>query len=740
MTGLFYGFDHAHQIEGDELKALVGGKGAGLASMTGLGIPVPPGFTIPTTACLGYLASGWNDDLAAAVRQGISGIEQAVGRRLGDPTAPLLVSVRSGAAISMPGMMDTILNAGMTADVARGLADQSGDADFAWDTYRRAVVSFAQVVLGAPADRLAELETQALAGVDIEAGSLAFGQLVADAGYPLPADAGDQIAAAVEAVFRSWHSDRAKAYRDREGIDHSLGTAATVQAMVFGNMGDRSGTGVAFSRCPSTGDAEMMGDFLIGAQGEDVVAGTHQTMPLSELATTWPDVWTELVRVAGVLEHDCADMVDLEFTVEDGRLWLLQTRVAKRSPAAAFRVAVQMAEDPDFPLDQAQAVERCHAMLDDPPQVADESVVDADDVVVLATGLAASPGRAIGVVSLDPDDALDRSEAGEQVVLVRRETSPADIHGMGASVGLVTTLGGMVSHAAVVARSWGLAAVVGCEGVELADDAMVCGTHRVEPGTTITVDGDRGRVLLGEHRSGTRPLPEVETIQTWARATESAATPAASSDASGADLDACLRLVAMKGMANAEGVAEPLGTTEDGAAAALAALESQGLIAELRPGMARYGPTDEGRARIAELDEPEMAFQADFAAVLDRFHEPNMLLKEVVTAWQMRDVGGEQVVNDHTDAAYDAGVLERLRTEVHGAAVPLIAEASSKVPRLARYGERLEASLEKLGADDHRYVAHPLLDSYHTVWFELHEDLIKLAGTDRKTETELGRA
>jgi pyruvate,orthophosphate dikinase len=747
MNSLFYAFDHAHEVQGDELKALVGGKGAGLAAMTELGIPVPPGFTIPTPACLAYLDNGWSQDLGDAVRSGVRGIETAVGRRLGDPVAPLLVSVRSGAKFSMPGMMDTVLNAGMTEAVARGFAERSGDAAFAWDTYRRAIVSFAQVVLGATADELAALDQQATQGaVSEEAGALAFAAAVAQAGYSVPTDPHAQIDAAVEAVFRSWHSDRARAYRDREGIDHALGTAATVQAMVFGNMGDRSGTGVAFSRCPSTGEIGLMGDFLIGAQGEDVVAGTHQTMPLGELETQWPEIWAELNEVAQRLETDACDMVDLEFTVEDGRLWLLQTRVAKRSPAAVFRTAVEMANDPAFPVDRATAVDRCRDHLTDPPVLADPNHSDeSETAAVIAAGLAASPGRAVGVVSLDPDDAVLRSERGERVILVRQETSPADIHGMGASSGLVTTLGGMVSHAAVVARSWGLAAVVGCAGIELTEDAMICGDTRIESGATITVDGDAGRVLLGEHRGGTMPLPEVEIIQSWARADGGAAGDPEQGDAAVAagsgvafGPDDCLRLIALKGMAGAASLTEPIGASEEAIAAVIAELEAQELVAEIMPG--RMRATEAGAARVAELYAAEAGIQPLCDAALDTFHEPNMLLKKVVTDWQVRVVDGEDTMNDHADAAYDQSVLDRLRSEVHAGVGPIIAQLAEQLPRLARYHERLEEALAKLDANDHQYVAHPLKDSYHTVWFELHEELITLAGRNRKDETAAGRA
>lgn len=738
MPGWHYAFDHPHQLDRERARALLGGKGAGLAEMTALGLAVPPGFTIPTTACRIYLEQGWSDELTDAVRAGLAGLEESVGRRLGDPANPLLVSVRSGAAQSMPGMMDSVLNVGMTEETARGLAILTGDPGFAWDTYRRAVTGFAVIVGGADPDVLQRLQADTK-GPDgpTEAVARAFADAVADAGHPLPPPV-DQVRAATETVFRSWNSERAVTYRDREGITHDGGTAVTVQAMVFGNMGTRSGTGVAFSRDPSSGEPGLMGDFLTGAQGEDVVAGTHRTKPLVELANTWPDLWDELNQTATTLEHHGADMVDLEFTVEDGKLWLLQTRAAKRSPAAVFRTAVDMAEDPDFPVDRAEAVRRCRPHLDNPPRLPGPPT-DDDDVVV-ATGLAASPGRAAGVASFDPDDAMDREQAGERVVLIRAETSPADVHGMAASVGLVTTLGGLVSHAAVVARSWGLPAVVGCGDVTLTGDAMVVAGRRVEAGAVLTVCGDSGRVLLGDRPADGPPLPQVDIIRGWARAiddpTDSAGGTAG--DTAAVTADDVLRLIALKGMGSAESLVEPSGASAQTLDSLVAELAQQGLVAELNGG--RYRATPEGQAWAQELYASETGAQPVCEAALDDFHRPNLLLKEVVTAWQVKPVDGQDVPNDHGDPDYDTAVLDRLRDDVHPAVVPIIDTVATALPRLARYQDRLAASLQQLADGDHRYVAHPLLDSYHTVWFELHEELIRLAGRDRKTETEAGRA
>lgn len=461
--------------------ALLGGKGAGLVAMTALGLPVPDGFTLTTEAWRHCTEHGWDQVLEEELRLGIADLEARSGRRLGDREAPLLVSVRSGAAESMPGMLATVLDVGMTDAVAAALAETTGDEAFAEDTRRRALSGYVDVVGDAPPDAPDR-----------------------------------QVAAAVRAVFASWSSGRAARYREIEGIDASIGTAVTVQAMVFGNLGHDSGSGVAFSRDPSTGEAGVMGDLLVGAQGDDVVSGTQSTRPLAEMSDHWPDAWAELREAAQVLERRFADMVDIEFTVERGRLWLLQARRAKRSSLATFRAAVDMAEDPTFPLDRAGAVGRCSAFLTATPTIADahDNAVD----LVVAEGLAAAPGRAIGALCTDVDAAVTMRADGVDVVLVRPETSPADVHGLAAASGLVTTRGGLVSHAAIVARSWGLPAVVGADRLEIVADGVRGPGGHVAIGTVVTVDGDRGRLLLGAHpRTGTVP-DAVVTIRRWAEA------------------------------------------------------------------------------------------------------------------------------------------------------------------------------------------------------------------------------
>ena len=439
MTRSVYALDEPHGDTLDEAKALVGGKAANLGVMArDLVLPVPPGFAITTGTCRGFLAGGWPAGLDDEIRSAMADVEAKVGRRFGDPADPLLVSVRSGAPVSMPGMMDTILDLGLNDETTRGLGDVARDEEFAEECRRRFVESFRSIV-----------------GVD-----------------DVPEDPWRQLRLAIEAVFRSWQSDRARAYRAKEDIPDDLGTAVTVQAMVFGNRGSDSGTGVLFTRNPATGEPELYGDVLFDAQGEDVVAGTHQTEPIAVLDTRIPSVGRELRAAAERLEHHYADLCDIEFTIEDGKLWLLQVRVGKRSPQAALRIAVDMAEDPDFPLTHEQAVRRVLPLLADPPRVTTERSIDASP---LTTGLAASPGVATGPIVTDPDAAIASAEAGTPAILVRAETSPDDVHGMAKAAGILTSRGGLASHAAVVARGWGIPAVVGAESVNVDGGGVTIG-------------------------------------------------------------------------------------------------------------------------------------------------------------------------------------------------------------------------------------------------------------------------
>ncbi|MDP6697298.1 MAG: pyruvate, phosphate dikinase [Acidimicrobiales bacterium] len=517
--------DEADNLAPDQKKALMGGKGASLAVMAStLSLPVPPAFTITTEVCRSYLSSGWPPDLDEGLRAAVAGLEERTGRCLGDPDNPLLLSVRSGAAISMPGMMDTVLNLGLNDETTAGLA-RATDERFALDSYRRFVQSYAEVVLRVAAD-LPEVVASAVreAGVDheldLETGTLLeliadLRRIVADQpGATLPEDPFEQLGTAVAAVFDSWMGERAVEYRRREGIDGGIGTACTIQAMVFGNRDDASGSGVVFTRDPTTGDARQTGDYLPGAQGEDVVSGTHATLPIDDFARLMPGLGAELARALESLEGHYRDMCDVEFTVEQGRLHILQCRVGKRTGAAALRIASQMVEDPGVALTTAEAVARITP--DHLAQVLHVSFTETDSPEV-THGLGASPGAAVGRVYTTTEGAVDAVERGEQVILVRRETSPDDVAAMAVVEGILTSRGGLVSHAAVVARGWGVPCVCGAEQVDVADDHFRVGDVVVSEGDVISIDGTTGSVTLGSRCVVESVVPpELDRILEWA--------------------------------------------------------------------------------------------------------------------------------------------------------------------------------------------------------------------------------
>jgi len=524
-----YDFDHTHPCPPMELKDLLGGKGANLAEMTSvLELPVPPGFTISTDACRGYLAAGgtWPDGLVEEVAAHRVTLEATMGKTIGDAADPLLVSVRSGAKFSMPGMMDTVLNLGLNDKSVQGLAAQT-DQRFANDSYRRFIQMYGKIVLdidpelfdhifdakredsGAASD--AEITAEVLAEI-IEAYK---GVVVEHTGEAFPQDPADQMHGAIEAVFRSWNSPRAKAYRSRERIPDDLGTAVNVQSMVFGNRDDNSGTGVGFTRNPATGEAGAYGDFLINAQGEDVVAGIRNTLPLAAIADTMPAVHTELMGIFERLELHYRDMLDTEFTIEQGKLWMLQTRVGKRTGAAALRIAVALTEDPTITISHEEAVQRVS------PEHLDQVLhpqFQKTDAAVLGTGLAASPGAGVGKAYFDADRAADAADRGEAVVLVRQETSPEDVHGMVVAEAILTSRGGLVSHAAVVARGWGKPAVCGAESLDIGKSSFTTAAGTViNEGDVISVDGTSGKIYAGAVALAEGTVPdEFHVILQWA--------------------------------------------------------------------------------------------------------------------------------------------------------------------------------------------------------------------------------
>ena len=503
-------------------KELLGGKGANLAEMASIGLPVPPGFTIATPACALFDEAGerFRDALAGDVAEGIAHIEAVTAKRFGDAADPLLVSVRSGARVSMPGMMDTVLNLGLNDETVRGLAAGSGDPRFAWDSYRRFIQMYSDVVLGldhgafeealeiAKEDKGVQLDTD-LEAADWERLTARYKELVEELwGKGFPQDVHDQLWGAVGAVFGSWQSERARTYRRIHHIPGDWGTAVNVQAMVFGNMGETSATGVAFTRDPSTGERAHYGEYLINAQGEDVVAGirTPQYLTLSareragaralSMEETMPEVFGELARVFDLLERHYRDMQDIEFTVERGTLWMLQTRSGKRTAKAALRIAVDMADE--GLITKEEAVLRIDPSALD--QLLHPTLDPKADRRVIAKGLPASPGAACGKAVFDADTAEKWAGAGEKVILVRVETSPEDIHGMHAAQGILTARGGMTSHAAVVARGMGRPCVSGAGtlAIDYKAKTMRVGGHDVAEGVVITIDGASGEVMLGE--------------------------------------------------------------------------------------------------------------------------------------------------------------------------------------------------------------------------------------------------
>jgi pyruvate,orthophosphate dikinase len=522
-----YDFDHKHRRPPMEMKDLLGGKGANLAEMTSvLGLPVPHGFTITTDACRAYMDGGWPDGLSAEVARARTRLEKQMGKSLGDSGDPLLVSVRSGAKFSMPGMMDTVLNLGLNDESVAGLAKQTDDERFAFDSYRRFVAMYGRIVLGIDGEEFDTLLEAAkeLAGTSSDAAvPIELLRYLVDSyktiveratGAPFPQDPDDQLRGAIEAVFQSWNGPRAIAYREHEGIAHDLGTAVNIQAMVFGNRDDRSGTGVGFTRDPATGTKGEYGDFLINAQGEDVVAGIRNTEPLSALKRTFPKIHTELLAIFARLEGHYRDMCDTEFTIEQDKLWMLQTRVGKRTGNAALRMAVDMTKDAAIKLTRAEAVQRVTA--EHLEHVLHPRFAGSGQTV-LTTGLGASPGAAVGRAYFTADDAAAAAEAGEKVILVRSETSPEDVHGMLASEGILTARGGLVSHAAVVARGWGKPAVVGAEKVRIDGASFKVGMVTVAEGDWLSIDGTSGHVILGQvPLSAPEPSKEFAVILGWA--------------------------------------------------------------------------------------------------------------------------------------------------------------------------------------------------------------------------------
>jgi pyruvate,orthophosphate dikinase len=541
MTQWVYTFGDGKAEGQAGMKNLLGGKGANLAEMSNLGLPVPPGFTITTEVCTYYYDHGraYPQELKAQVEKALDYVGRLTGRTFGDAENPLLVSVRSGARASMPGMMDTVLNLGLNDVTVEALAKGAGDERFAYDSYRRFITMYSNVVLGIEHHHFEEIldEFKDRKGYSLDTDMTAqdwktilprYKALVEkELGRPFPQEPQEQLWGAIGAVFGSWMNNRAIKYRELHGIPASWGTAVNVQAMVFGNMGETSATGVAFTRNPSTGESELYGEFLINAQGEDVVAGIRTPQDITEKARiasgsdkpsmerAMPDAYNELVRIYGILEKHYRDMQDMEFTVETGKLWMLQTRNGKRTAKAALRIAVELASE--GLITQEEAVTRVEpAALD---QLLHPTIDPKAERKILATGLPASPGAASGAIVFNSDDAEAAKKAGQKVILVRVETSPEDIHGMHAAEGILTTRGGMTSHAAVVARGMGKPCVSGAGQirVDYATQTLTVAGQTLKKGEIITIDGSNGQVLLGQVKMLEPELSgEFATLMGWA--------------------------------------------------------------------------------------------------------------------------------------------------------------------------------------------------------------------------------
>ncbi len=527
MTARKYVYDFE---EGNkDMKYLLGGKGANLAEMTNMGLPVPHGFTVTCEACNAFRAAGrrFPEGMLDEVTEHLRALERKMGRRLGEPADPLLVSVRSGAPFSMPGMMDTVLNVGLNDDSVEGVVKQTGSQRFAWDSYRRLLQMFGKTVMGVDGDRFEEAIDEAKQAkgvrndVDLDEGDLRalvdrFKEIIAsDTGRDFPQEPQEQLRLGIQAVFGSWDNKRAIDYRRKNKIPDDLGTAVNIQSMVFGNKGDDSGTGVAFTRNPANGDPAPYGDYLPNAQGEDVVAGIRNTMKLEEMSDVQPQAWEELQRHMRTLERHYRDMCDIEFTVEQGKLWLLQTRIGKRTAFAEWIMAYDMLEEGLIDVDAA--VLRLNA--DRLEELFKKVIAEGKGAEAIATGLNASPGAAVGRAVFAADDAEAWAERGEPVILVRRETTPDDYHGMIRSQGILTSAGGTNSHAAVVARGEGIPAVCGADAIHVdrPGKRFRVGSITVAEGDWVTIDGFTGKVYEGQLELADSPIERARAGDTEAR-------------------------------------------------------------------------------------------------------------------------------------------------------------------------------------------------------------------------------
>ncbi len=702
---------------GDRSKReLLGGKGANLAEMTRLGLPVPPGFTITTEACRYYLRRGAEPQemrvqLTTALRQ----LEDRLGRQLGDIYDPLLVSVRSGAQVSMPGMMETVLNVGLNDASVKGLAEASGNERFAWDSYRRLVQMFGTTVLGIDRAFFTAAQDKAMAetnaGDEAGLGTDRLRHLVEEykaivrerSGRDFPQHPREQLDLAVRAVFASWNTERARLYRRRERIPHDLGTAVNICTMVFGNLGQDSGTGVCFTRDPSTGRSGAYGDYLVNAQGEDVVAGIRTPLSLDQMAELHPEPYRELRLVMRRLETHYRDLCDIEFTVERGRLWMLQTRVGKRTAAAAFRIATQLVDEDLITMDEALT----RVTGDHLAQLMFGQFETDAERRVLTRGLAASPGAATGAVVFDSESAVARAESGEKVLLVRQETNPDDLAGMIAAVGILTSRGGKTSHAAVVARGMGRTCVCGAEEVEvdLAARLVRIGGYVVREGEMLSIDGSTGEVFAGEVPVVASPVMRYLTMSLQAALEGVDTETSALVRAVDAVLTHADQVRRLRVRTNAD-------TAEDATTARHLGAEGIGLcrtehmfLGERRPLIERVilaDTTEEREAALAELVPLQRADFVDLLGAMDSLPVTIRLL----------DPPLHEFLTDRTELAVKVALAEE-RGEVDDADVKLLAAVErlhESNPMLGLRGVRLGLVVPGLFAMQVRAIAEAVAE------------------------------
>ncbi|HYS33245.1 MAG TPA: pyruvate, phosphate dikinase [Streptosporangiaceae bacterium] len=733
MPKLVYDF-----IEGNkDMKDLLGGKGANLAEMTNLGLPVPPGFIISTDACRYYLNQGSvPDSLAAEVTEHLSGLERAMGRTLGDHDDPLLVSVRSGAKFSMPGMMETVLNIGLSDSSVHGLAKQAGNERFAWDSYRRLIQMFGKTVLDIEGHEFEQAIDEAKQAkgtkndLDLDAGDMkalveVFKQIVKKhTGRDFPTDPREQMDMAVNAVFDSWNADRAILYRRQERIPSDLGTAVNIVAMVFGNLGQDSGTGVAFTRDPGSGQQGVYGDYLQNAQGEDVVAGIRNTVPLQDLERIDAKSYAELMSIMSTLENHYKDLCDIEFTIERGKLWMLQTRVGKRTAGAAFRIAVQLVDQGLIDMDEAmRRVEGAQLA-----QLMFPRFGDSADATLITKAISASPGAAVGKAVFDSATAVQWADRGEDVILVRRETNPDDLHGMIAARGILTSRGGKTSHAAVVARGMGKTCVWGADELEVDVSAGrfttgasgTGGGVNVAQGDVISIDGTSGAVYLGEVPVVASPVVEYFEGSLDPRADEL--------------VGAVHRIMTHADQRRRLGVRANSDTGDDSARAVRFGAEGIGLtrtehmfLGERRQLVERLILAEDDAGRLAALAELEPLQRGDFVEIL-------AAMDGLPVTIRLLDPPLHEFLPDLTDLSVKVALAGDRATDQDRKLLDEVRRLHEQNPMLGLRGVRLGLVIPGLYAMQVRAIAHAAADRIKAGGNPRPEIMVPLVGAVQELE------